>query len=383
MLVFLLGVFIYYKCRVFRERVNEEITRIYQQHGVPPKALPQEFLFRWKLIATFHDVGYLFEVAPEDPDKAVRAQQKATLLDRSLAAIESYRTGFFERYLADFGVPGDLAAQSAATLKGMVAEYPWPVHAIEDLYPLERATRYADSFALISAFVDAKRVDASLVQNYFDLCRKTDPSDKRERFLDHGVMSALILIKTADIQRYYLTKLGELALGGYLKDQPQLLRVLPDSRTRERLTCDEFYLRFAHVAGPIALHNIYPHLYPEDVCRNHGLANAFYGDKATQFAISPEASPLAYLTMLVDVLQDWDRHSFRRPRVGWHKDEPLAGGEVRIEVTDEKVCVVPLSEAAAVRYKRHLEQDLDATLIDWRTYVELRDAARYLDAAPG
>src|SRR4030095_9572690 len=111
-------------------------------------------------------------------------------------------------------------------------------------------------------------------EGYFKLCTTTPvvrvengaPVQKRAPFLDHGIMSALVLLKAADIQRYYVRELTGMDFTGTLDKYPKLKDILNKQETKDSVKSEQFFIRFSHVAGAIALHNISPHLYTQEQC---------------------------------------------------------------------------------------------------------------------
>jgi hypothetical protein len=77
--------------------------------------------------------------------------------------------------------------------------------------------------------------------------------------------------------------------------------------------------------------------------------------------------PLAYLGILVDVVQEWNRHSV-------FKDldrEPIQGIEVKIGAEGDKVIVLFLPPNASERAAR-VTKELDKALDGWKDVVEIR-----------
>lgn len=398
-LLFLLGVYIYFNSASLKGRIDDEIARTYELQGIKfdRKYLPDEFLFRWKMIATFHDIGYLFEVETMRDSNGKVVRGKDDLLARSFEVVERFRQRFLVDYLTKYIQAGSLpekklkAEEMISTLH--IPLYGHPITRAEDLFELHtaRTTGPMDTFNLISKFISSRRISPGLVRDYFELCRSTpvlDPGDgstRREPFLDHGIMSALVLLKAADVQRFVLKQLNDLYFQNELFNYPDISGIFADESARAHLRPEQFYVRFAHVAGAIALHNIYPALYSKDQCHafdvkhnkdGSGLEKAFHPAPAQigeSYAISMEESPLAYLTSLADALQDWDRHSFRRAAFDEEDDQrdPLSSSEVTIGFGENsRLRVTPLTKAARERYARIL-RDLNLYLLDCNQYVTI------------
>jgi hypothetical protein len=161
--------------------------------------------------------------------------------------------------------------------------------------------------------------------------------------------------------------------------------MLKNQKTGDDLDVDQFFIRFSHVAGAIALHNINPHLYTEQQCSDfdgknlkagRGLKEAFHSRKIGEpgrYLISLDENPLSYLTALADTLQDWDRHSFRRLSFGEDSGDPLSSSEVIIDFDEnDKLNVRPLTKEAGKKYESMTEADgMDQYLKDWSKYVTI------------
>ena len=404
-LLFLLGAYIYFNSPPFRQSIDHEIRETYA--GLPvnlsDEAVEKEFLFRWKLISTFHDVGYLFEVDPAKDDAQGRIRTKEELLGKSFRVVDKVRRAFlFDYFMQYVRVPdadkwNERLQRAATTEEGrrlarqrkaaMIREarrlaqyfgartdkYGPEITRESDLFEL-RTGDQRDAFDLMSLHIASPYIGQQFLRNYFDLCRNYDVYDqsgKKQRgpFLDHGIMSALILLKSADIQRFYLKQLfdryvfNQPHLPGELQMHPRLMSLLNDAKMGDRLNAAHFFVRFSHVAGAIALHNVSPRMYRREQCQDFDakhnrtgerLEDAFHTEPlgaAGRYAIGLEENPLAYLTTLADMLQDWDRHSFRRISFGETSRDPLASSEVVIDFNQEhRIRVTPLSTTARDRY---------------------------------
>ena len=407
LLLFLLGAYLYYECKTFRTRIDDEMRRIYDQERVPdPEDLPGEFLFRWKLISTFHDIGYLFEVDPFEDKVTHEKRTKTELIAKSWQVVDGFRANFLEDYFMQTIEPSKYSgmkpeqAKSSheAEIKNLAAEiypllkdHPPEIKSETELLSLSTVSPGTDPFKLISQFINPGHIGPNLVKNYFYLCgalpveeEQEDGTFKEQRtaYYDHGIMSALILLKATDLQRHYLKQLSDEQWVRNLKDYPKVSALLRRKKTSERLNADEFFIRFSHVAGAIALHNISPGMYRQDQCAQfdasskrsgEGIEKAFYpaGTSSPGYIISLDENPLSYLTALADTLQDWDRHSFRRL---WFDDDsdPLTSSEVTIAFNQNgKLLVKPLTEAARKKYQKIFSKKGMCHLQDWNKYIEV------------
>ena len=369
LLVFLLGSYIYYNCEPLRNAIHAEIQQTLKERGMALLAhdrMETEFLFRWKLASNFHDVGYIFEISPKSRNAAVESE---TLKEESLKLINDYRKNFLFNFLKQ--QKDEVLAQSVLAAHPF-ADYP-QVDKVEQLFVLHTPVIEKQAFAKMQSFLPKEWRDGGLIQNYFDLCRNEDADGvkmKRPKFLDHGVMSALILLKSVDIQVYYLDALNQLAGEGKLAHE-SALDVVRGAGVKQHLQDINFFVRFEHVAGAIALHNVYPKLYSKITCAKYNLAKLFYAtDPTKQFMMQP-GQALSYLLALTDGLQDWDRHSFRKPNFDVDQDsDPLAAPEVLMVATNKGVTVVGLSPAARERYDKRFTE-MAETLADLDSYVKV------------
>jgi hypothetical protein len=372
LLVFLLGAYVYYNNARLRALLDAEVIETSKKRGVvvTPEEAEKEFLFRWKLASNFHDVGYIFEVSPAAADPKKEA---AALIEESFALLEEFRAGFLPGLMKTHLT----AAVDPAVLKALkITEYP-KIHEIDHLARL--TTRHvSDAFDRTSSFIPEPSRKADLIRNYYRLCkeRQADGSyGSRPPFLDHGIMSALILLKIVDVQRHYLQELDDRAAAGALHDAPEILEMVVKPHFKTHLD-ERRYARFDHVAGAIALHNIYPKLYSQATCKAYGLEELFYtGAPDQRFGIAP-ADAMAWLLAFTDGLQDWDRHSFRRPNFKATPDaEPLAAPEILLVANDDGVTAVGLTEAARTRYAKRKEE-MAETLTDLDDYFRVQTSLR-------
>jgi hypothetical protein len=110
------------------------------------------------------------------------------------------------------------------------------------------------------------------------------------------------------------------------------------------------------------------------------LEKAFYTEPLGvegRYALGLDDNPLAYLTTLADMLQDWDRHSFGRIKFGEDTRDPLAASEVVIKFSPRnRLQVIPLSRGARERYKELTGPDgFGIFMPGWEKYVELDDSS--------
>jgi hypothetical protein len=361
LMVFVTGCYFYYKCDKIRDAIDREIAIHNQNAGTPAQESEKEFLFRWKLISTFHDVGYMFEVDPNTSEAS--HLDKAKLLEESLETINEFGETFPHAYLQrQLQMDETNAKALVSMLERQLGRPPRAaLTKVDDLLvhdddPWERMASYT-----------GPRIPAELFKNYFQMCRNED--GPRSRFYDHGIMSALVFLETTALQHRTLRHWQEGALRKKLgaPEFTQLRDLLSTESARDHLEPSRFWVRFNHVAGAIALHNIFPKLYGSGVAEKYHLHDAFYGTApASRYTIGLQEIPLAFLTAVTDTLQEWDRHTFRRPLFVKSDQQPLAAGEVYLGSSDDgRLLIRPLSERSKERYRKQF-----SIMPNWITGLE-------------
>jgi hypothetical protein len=139
LLVFLLGAHVYYSNAMLRKEIDKEIVEKSKARGLPIENAEGEFLFRWKLAANFHDVGYIFEVSPRSSDAAADA---ARMKEQSLALINKYADDFLKSLVKS---PDDLAKIAAETYPDLATA--------DDLLRLRSVSVKPESFARLTSFL--------------------------------------------------------------------------------------------------------------------------------------------------------------------------------------------------------------------------------------
>ncbi|MDD5035670.1 MAG: hypothetical protein PHE55_13025 [Methylococcaceae bacterium] len=92
-------------------------------------------------------------------------------------------------------------------------------------------------------------------------------------------------------------------------------------------------------------------------------------DKEDKLRIKLEADPLAYLQILVDVLQEWDRYTVLGESAFSGK-EPLQSYETKLAVRNQSK--LRLAYPKRNEYEDEIEKTLDRILIDWNEYIEIK-----------
>ena len=177
----------------------------------------------------------------------------------------------------------------------------------------------------------------------FDLLVYNGIPGKRIRLIDHGVASGLLMLQL--ITMYYGVRYS-------FDSQPEGWKD-PAS--------------WKNFAGPVEGIDYKPAFWWSGVLWGTFAAAVHNVQQVSGWApLALDDDPLAYLGILVDILQEWDRYMVRRD--AHLADKPaLQGIDVRVSIPD--VLTIDLGD----RQGKAVE-DLDKALKDWRKIVSLGDA---------
>jgi hypothetical protein len=174
------------------------------------------------------------------------------------------------------------------------------------------------------------------------------------RVLDHGICGGLLLLKCSTywFRLIFASRNTKLPKGSANAELQK--RLVQQFATGPAYHAIHWWTQVVWATAAVAIHNIQQIKYrPEWPAK-------------TKLAITDD--PLAYLGILVDVLQEWDRHSARRVSM-------IERGLRRINSSDVSIGVDP-GGVIRIRYgcrdgtarsrQRKMIKDLDSALADWR-----------------
>jgi hypothetical protein len=168
----------------------------------------------------------------------------------------------------------------------------------------------------------------------------------RVRLLDHGVCGGLLqLLATTYYYRLYAAAENAPTPKHYLVEQ-----FLAGKKWSPKF----WWTGIVWATAAVAVHNI----------QQMSSATQLDTEWPGKLAISDD--PLAYLGVLVDIIQEWDRYSvFKAP-----DREPIQGSEVELGKQGGKIMLHFNGPSGAPR-ARKLRENLDAALVDWRKLVDV------------
>lgn len=334
--VYLLGVGVYHGC----PRLQEGIARQLVDDG--------EFDVSWLVTSVFHDIGYVIEADRAGPGDPLWKKVEQGYAETMKAPLST--TGW---------ISGLTASDETVRTKG------FRIREIELGYQLD--SRDDELFEMFRREADAAgmgngRSRASAIQAYYDFAQKTTPSDRPRPFRDHGVASALLLMRHWRNYDHYIADWLD-RLGKQSPRRADEISRLEQLEQVRKLVRDPIQ----RAAGAMSIHNVTPGQWSDKLeeAASHGL-------DLERFKISidkdrDKRNGLAFLLGLVDTLQDWDRPTFGdTPKPGALRGEDLSirteGGVVRVHVaSDAERFRKPATDAASrfVRMKNVLTSYLD------------------------
>ncbi|HEX3765665.1 MAG TPA: serine/threonine-protein kinase [Kofleriaceae bacterium] len=298
--VLLLGAYLYVKNRSLRDALQTE-TAIAVPHAASSReSLDRGFLRLWTVTALFHDQGYLFEQSiPGDPRDA-----------KALARVFEDLNKLFDSPLKialahTLGV--DLPAiKERRARTGLRLPQTFRAESFDDL--LFEPDGQSTILDRIESFVDVHGLGptGSALRRYFEMARN-ESAKHRPRYIDHGIASAVMLLRTNKELDDYLGDMAKAAKDG------QLRRFIESDETRDAICAvadlvESFSPLIRHAAAAIAVHNVDKQAWDPAV-----FASARYNLSLETYEVALDRSPLAFLLLLSDALQDWDRPRFFLP----------------------------------------------------------------------
>ncbi len=323
---YLLGLYIYYHCKPIRKKVNKEIRASLE--GLDGKQIEDEFILRWFVASIVHDIGYVLEDPKADPAKNEEGE-----------IVELWK--IIEKRINNI-LRNCLSKTFIFTSKGLgddtkINEELTATYSLK--FTLPQNINRPQKIGLVKGDKDGdwlKKLDTGLISSgitdtqesplrtYYNLAHDNTPKGQsRDGFWDHGITSALILLRTwysyrekihatlkyATPEKEGEDKFGELMLS-HCKEIFDFLSKYQSGKFIDNQLPNEKSILAA--AEAISLHNINKDIWgnQSEAFRNNNFAKSNYSISFDTEDATHRPKPLAFLLALVDTLQDWHRPHF-------------------------------------------------------------------------
>jgi hypothetical protein len=390
---YLLGWFLFHHSKLITQHIKDHFHRRFSDDT--QRSLDQKFGNIWPLASLLHDVGYIFEgglsrfeINTQVPKAAKGAHyindffqtefwRQISLHEPALRAHVTHLTGITPPHLNSESLNeisdslrdlGDLSILREAILK----ERP-------DLIPLlpEQTVSLADSFTIWKsnylAFQQpgmAQRI-TQLQRTHEKLLNHGLPKIGT-RVLDHGITGALLLLlHSTTYFKLHFALQKHLAPASDATSHPESSQQQVSSGLNQQIedrlltpSEDEIHVykpswwwtAIVWATGAVALHNVQTmDPWPQDSHPTEPLAI--------------DEDPLAYLGILVDLLQEWDRYTTSKTSI-FSGQLPLSSNDVQIGVTNGLILIDYGDPSGIVQNK--IKKDLNKALKDWDQIVQVR-----------
>ena len=375
---YLLGWYFFIFCPNMKEALRAEFEKrgVPNDHLEPFQLIAKYFGSVWQYTSLLHDIGYMFEgslsrMSFEDSSSqaAIGAQIAHQHFDRAIwldynIDLSVERSQLLDQLGDQFEPPSFDQTNAIASiadrlrclgdLRGLLPH----VHdalrqgGLSDGRKPEADCLTLDAFVLWSHHYE--RFDNPRMAQRFRSLRKVFNGlidvglpDVGIRMLDHGVCGGLLQLLASTY--YYRLRAGALST-----TEP---RSLLASRVVDSGGWSPAFWWTGIVWGTAAvvLHNI------------QQMSDAGKIDSGWPGKLSLSGDPLAYLGVLVDILQEWNRYSVKKA-IG---REPIQGIEVQLGVQDGKI-LVRFEEPESGKRAKKVVKGLDEALEGWRDILDIQ-----------
>lgn len=275
--VFLLGLAIYSQNSLYREYFTNYIinSKYEKYYKLEDNTLSnEEFLYRWGVAALFHDIGYPVEII---------GKQLTKFIDDGLDSISD-----------DYDVNPEINFKNFKAFNSIVKEDPHFTDLFRNDYPYSSFINLYKPTDIMAYKINQDfGVDINELINHLD----NFPKEMGEGgFIDHGFFSAILVMNSY----------GSLMQSNYTENDKS-----------EKYAY--FFYPIVDSTTAILLHNYY----------RNAMQKIF-----KQKQLDPKKSPLSYLLILCDELQEWNR----RP-IGIKDKQKSHVNEINLEITENNFLI--------------------------------------------
>jgi hypothetical protein len=193
------------------------------------------------------------------------------------------------------------------------------------------------------------------LRHFFEDQMTTGLGDTGLRMLDHGICSGLLLLQYSTF--YFRVQAGLDEKKPFVDDDADLYERFTDRPQSEGLVYDLkwWWNSIVWATAATALHNFVQLEHPEITSyKNPG-------------QLRLEEDPLAYLGILVDIIQEWDRYTVSH--------ESIMAGNLPLQGIDVDLNITPTSKIVFTfkipYYKNKVIKNLDRALVDWSKIITI------------
>ncbi len=279
--VFILGLAIYSQNKNYRNKFKEYILKSpYKKfYRIDEKLSREEFLYRWGVAALFHDIGYPFEII---------GKQLSKFINDGIKSISNA-----------YGVETAIDFRDFDAFNSIVKINPNFADKYCEAYPKAKFLNLFKPTDIMAHKIanDFSKVDINMLISHLNRFVNIMADNG---FLDHGFFSSILVLNSYG----YLIQ-------NYAKDT------------------DFFFYPIVDSASAILLHNYY--------------RNVLRKKPFNLNPLDPGKSPLAYLLILCDELQEWNRQPF-----GVKDKKRSHVNRLLLEINDKKMDVEYIVESGSL-----------------------------------
>jgi formylglycine-generating enzyme required for sulfatase activity/signal recognition particle receptor subunit beta len=301
---FFLGLYLYENNETIKQNIESRINEL---------ELPENensFILIWTMTSLFHDIGYFLENEKIEHDPKLREIFIEGINARM--ALPFSNTPFFSKYITGEKEQLFINKNRIFTPK------------IISVAELEGDDLFQELIDCAKKSGLSYNSSKNGIQQYYQYVKSHSPTPGRPPYCDHGIVSALILLKTWEAYADYFDNIAvdlnrDIISGNDLsKDQVQPIY--------KRLSKTKLGVKEA--ANAIALHNIQKDNWKKEDTLASGIDLHSFKIKLK----GDDKLPFSFLLRLVDKLQCWDRLKHSAPQ-----EESLKGADIDIDVSSSKI----------------------------------------------
>jgi|GEM_PF-1026027 len=295
---FLLGLYLYEKNNEIKKNVDMRLKEL----GLSDTG--DSFMLVWTVTSLFHDMGYFLENDKIEHDDILWGKFLESVNVRMRAPLSN---------MSSFSK--EITAEKESIFRNKNKIFACNITTAAELEEDDFFSIFSD-FAKKTTLSYGSDTTKNGIQQYYQYAKSHNPSPTRHSYSDHGIVSALILLKTWNAYVEYFDNVSSLDYDIGTRNDKLVteLKGIHELLPQAKLGIEE-------AAGAIALHNI-----DKDIWKIK--ETLVEGIDLKEFKIHLKGDkklPFAFLLKLVDELQCWDRPTYSAPEEG---DHPLTGGDI-------------------------------------------------------